>query len=112
MSDWSSDVCSSDLRVIDAAQHDVGVRMGGVEVIDRKPVEPGAEVGLHLRHQPADIGFEVGILRAVLGCNNKAELMALDIAPLVERITVVRVEPGCISFARRTPGGDDQYVRK
>src|SRR3546814_2590560 len=64
--------------VIDAAQHDVGVGMGGVEVIDRDPVETSAEVGPHLRHQPADIGLEVGIFRAILGRRSEAHTSELQ----------------------------------
>src|SRR3546814_9746233 len=93
ISDWSSDVCSSDLvaakplrnlkigarakveihnvdsplakpmrnifarnhqigaAIILAAQHDMGVRMAGVEMVHRHPIEFGPEILFHLRHQ-------------------------------------------------------------
>src|SRR3546814_8869414 len=65
------------------------------------PVEPGAEVGFHLRHQPADIGLEVGIFRSILGRDDEAELMAVAIAALEERLAVGRVALGGIELARR-----------
>src|SRR3546814_17891236 len=54
----------------------------------------------------SEIGFEVGIFRAVLGRDNKAELMAIAIATLEERLAVGRVALGGIEFPRRAPAGD------
>mgnify|MGYP007116871266 FL=1 len=64
-------------RVIDAAQHDVGVRTFGVVVVDRHPVEFGAEICFDLRHQAANIGFEIGIFGTVFGGDNEAKLVAI-----------------------------------
>jgi hypothetical protein len=52
--------------VVAAADHDMGVRVAGVEVVDRHPVELGVEVLLHLPHQVADEGLEVLEAAAVL----------------------------------------------
>src|SRR3546814_14552930 len=79
--------------------------MGGVEVIDRDPVETSAEVGLHLRHQPADIGLEVGIFRAILGRDDEAELMAVTIPALEECLVIGRIAVGGIQLATGPPAG-------
>ena len=39
--------------IILAAQHDMGMGMAGVVVIDRHPIELGAQIVFHLRHQAA-----------------------------------------------------------
>ena len=46
-----------------------------VEVVDRDPVELRIEVLLHLPHQVADEGLEVGEPGAVLGRDDEAELV-------------------------------------
>jgi hypothetical protein len=83
------DILARDNQVLAAivapAQHDMRVRMAGVEMVDRDPFEPGAQVLLHLPHQPARERLEVGILVAVLDRDDEAELVtvasaALDVA--------------------------------
>jgi len=50
--------------VVAAANDDVAVRMTGVEVIHRDPIEPRAEILLHLpQHVPAD-ATDTGVHRA------------------------------------------------
>src|SRR3546814_3150490 len=53
--------------IVHATQDDVGVRAFGVEMVDRHPIQLGAEILLDLRHQAPDIGFEIGIFGTVLG---------------------------------------------
>jgi hypothetical protein len=53
------------------------VRVVGVPVIDADPVELGAEVRLHLPHQLAGEGLEVGHLGRVLGRDDEAEVVAV-----------------------------------
>ncbi len=60
-----------------AAHDDMAVRMAGVEMIDCHPVEFRAQVFLGLFHQAADHGLQVIILRAVLRCDDEAELVAV-----------------------------------
>jgi hypothetical protein len=93
--------------VIDAPQHDVRVRMVGVEMIDRDPIEPGAEIMLGLGHQPTDVGFEVGIFHAVLGRHDEAELVTIAIAPRSRNALPSTVSRSArIEFARRTLARD------
>ena len=67
-----------DLALIgDAADHDMGVRLAGVEVVDRHPIERGVEVLLHLPHELAGEGLEVPELDAVLGRHDEPELVAV-----------------------------------
>src|SRR5262249_54888660 len=49
--------------IVAPANHDVGVRMAGVEMIDRHPVEPCIKIAFHLGQQIADEGFEIGKTR-------------------------------------------------
>src|SRR3546814_15327205 len=110
ISDWSSDVCSSDLAraeieidefagalaqavadivarndeilapIIPAAHDDMGMGMAGVEMIDRDPVELRPKILFHPRHQPAGQWLQILIVRAVLGADDEAELMAVVLA--------------------------------
>ena len=78
----------------------MAVRMPSVEVIDRDPVELGAEILLDLRHQLADEGFEVRKFRAVLGRDDEAELVAIAGRPLEESWTVGDVDISAIECSR------------
>src|SRR3546814_8630882 len=110
ISDWSSDVCSANrverrqahrsfanpvgdifarddevvATIVAHAQHDVTVRMAGVEMVDRHPVELRSPILFHLRHQPAHERLEVGILIAVLGRDDVAEQMTI-VATMFEK---------------------------
>ncbi|MEH2673275.1 hypothetical protein DXU07_29045 [Bradyrhizobium elkanii] len=53
--------------VIPAAKYDMTLGMPRVEVIGCDPVELRAEVLLHLPHQAADEGLQVGQVRAIPG---------------------------------------------
>src|SRR5258707_6334377 len=64
------------------------MRMAGVVVVDGDPIELGAEILLHLCHQPADEGFEIFVLDTVLGRDDEAELMAVAVAALEESLAV------------------------
>ncbi|MHC2280981.1 hypothetical protein ACVME8_007624 [Bradyrhizobium diazoefficiens] len=46
-------------------------------MIGSNPVEPGAEILLHLPHEVADERFQVRQLRAVLRRHDKPELVAI-----------------------------------
>ena len=45
----------------------MGVRVIGIPMIDRDPLELGAEIPLHVDHELAGEGLEVGDFDAVLG---------------------------------------------
>lgn len=74
------------------------VRPLRIEVIDRDPVELGSEVPLDLRHQPPDIGLQVGIFRAVLGRDDEAELVAVASRALEEIVAIGAVSLGAVKF--------------
>lgn len=74
--------------VVLAAQDDMGMRVVGVPVVDRHPVEEGAEVGLHPAHQVAGVGAQVVELLGILGRDDKAKLVAVVPATFLERIEV------------------------
>ena len=97
------DVVAGDVEglavVGDAANDDVGVRVAGVVVIDRDPVELRPEVGFHLLHQIAGGLARVGQLHAVLGRDDEAELMAVLAAPLEESTAILHVALGRIDLA-------------
>src|SRR3546814_15610020 len=132
ISDWSSDVCSSDLllnrivvaraegeidqlasalaqaaadivarddqilaALILAPHDDMCVRMAGVVMIDRDPVEIRPKVFLDSGHEPPGERLEVVIFYPVLGAHNDAELVAI-VARLLEPVVpvhLVRVGP-------------------
>ncbi|BCH32746.1 hypothetical protein MesoLjLc_46760 [Mesorhizobium sp. L-8-10] len=71
-------------QLVHAAHDDMDMRMAGVVVIDRNPIELRAEIGFHLGHEVACIGGEVGQVRAVLGRDDEAELVAIVHAALDE----------------------------
>src|SRR5712664_302128 len=75
----------------DAAHEDMGVRVAGVVVIDRDPVKLRPKVGFHLGHQMAGGLARVGQLRAVLGRDDEAELMAVVASPLQESAAILHI---------------------
>jgi hypothetical protein len=63
------------------------MRMPGVEMVDRHPIEPHAEVLLHLSHHIPGEGPQVGKAVAVLRDNDEAELMPIPPATFCECVT-------------------------
>ena len=103
LADGVGDVVAGDVEDLSvlghAAHQDVGVRVAGVVVIDRDPVEPRAEVGLHRLHQVAGRRPEVGQLDAFLGGDDEAELVAVVAAAVEEGAAVLGVALGGIDLA-------------
>ena len=85
----------------DTAQEDMGVRVAGVVVIDRDPVELRSEVGFHLLHQRAGGLARVGQFRPVLGRDDEAELMTVIAAPVKEGMSILCIALGRIDLALR-----------
>ena len=83
----------------DAAHQDMGVRVSGVVVIDRDPVELGAEIGLHRLHQVAGGLPQVSQLDAFLGGHDESELVAVVAAPVEEGAAVIYVALGGIDLS-------------
>src|SRR3546814_16749702 len=77
-----------------------------VVVVDRHPVEPGAEVLLHLPHQPAGEPLQLVVLGGVLGRDDEAELMAVALAALEERPAVGAIGLGVVERAGQSLAGD------
>jgi hypothetical protein len=70
-------------------------------VIDRDPIKFRPEVGFHLLHQIAGGRSRIGQLRAILGRDDEAELMAIVASPLKEGTAILHVAPGRIDLALR-----------
>ena len=81
MADAMGDVVAGDVEnlavVGDAPDHDVGVGMAGVVMVDGDPVEPRVEVLLHLPHEVAGEAAQVAHLGGVLWRDDEAELMSV-----------------------------------
>src|SRR3546814_14509579 len=79
--------------------------MAGVEMVDRHPVELRSQILFHLRHQPAPERLEVGILIAVLGRDDQAELMTIVATTYEKRLlmggsVIVRIQLAPLALAR------------
>ena len=67
------------------------MRIVGVPMIDRDPVELGAEILLDIEHQLARKRLEVAELGRVFGRDDEAEVMAVILAALGEGAFVRRI---------------------
>src|SRR3546814_19628978 len=95
----------------------MGMGMAGVEMIDRDPVELRPKILFHPRHQPAGQWLQILIVRAVLGADDEAELMAVVLGLFEPGVAVYLIAFGSIQLAapaipRRhvTPDIDRPYV--
>ncbi|MCK1711521.1 MULTISPECIES: hypothetical protein [unclassified Bradyrhizobium] len=78
---------------------DVGVRVAGVVVIDRDPVEFCFEIRFYLLHQIAGSLARVDQFNAFFGRDNEAELMAVIAAPIEESTAILHVAVAGIDLA-------------
>ncbi len=92
--------------VIDAAQDDMAVRVVGVPVVDRDPVELRAEVRFHAGHQVARVALEVADLGRVLGRDDEPELVPVAFDARLERLRVGDVPRRGVGLARLAFAGD------
>src|SRR5262245_56560832 len=92
--------------IVAPANHDVGVRMAGVEMIDRHPVEPCIKIAFHLGQQIADEGFEIGKTRPFIGRHHKAELVWVPLRSLEESHLVSRIAVATVETTRLPIAGD------
>ncbi|MER8727542.1 hypothetical protein NKH50_25220 [Mesorhizobium sp. M1027] len=108
--DSRRDVVSRDDKifaaVVLAADDNMGMRMTSVEMIDSDPVELGAEVFFHVRHEAPRERLEVVILDAVFRCDDEAELMPVPIGTIDEGLAINAVAVGAIELARLAFAGD------
>jgi hypothetical protein len=84
----------------------MSVRVAGVEMIDRHPIESGAEVLLHLAQKTAGEVLEILVLDRVLGRDDEAELVAVAVGPLEEGGAVGAVQPRIVEVAGQSLAGD------
>ena len=66
--------------IVDTAHQQVNMGMFGVPVLDGDPVEPGAEIGLHLLRKIARESLEVFHLARVFRRDDEAEVVAILVA--------------------------------
>src|SRR3977135_3989141 len=85
--------------IIVPADDDVAVGVAGVEVVDRDPIEPSAEILLHLPHHIAGEAAQIGETVAVLRGDDEAELMAVLPTAFGEGLAVRRLGLGAIEPA-------------
>jgi hypothetical protein len=74
--------------VVAPAHDQVGVRVVGVPVIDRHPIQPRAQVGFHAAHQVPRVGAQVFQLGAILGRDDEAEMVPVVGAAFLEGVEV------------------------
>jgi len=86
MTDAVGDIVSGDIEdtasLQDTANDNVGMRMAGVVMIDRDPIEARLEVLLHLSHEIARKTSQIGHFIGIFRRHNEAELMPILTAPL------------------------------
>ena len=74
-----ADVFAMDYEVASAlllaAEDQMDMRVVGVPVVDRDPLEPSSEVPLHLPDQVPGIGVKIGQFRGVLRADDEPEMM-------------------------------------
>lgn len=74
--------------ISDASYQHMGVGMAAVVMIDGNPVEPGAEIALHLSHVLAGEASEIAELPPVFRRDDEAELVAVLAAALQEGLAI------------------------
>ena len=116
-----ADIVAGDDQVgadlVDAAEHDVRVRVVGVPVVDGHPVEPRAEIRLHAGHEVAGVGAQVAELGRILGRDDEPELMAVVLDARLERLGVGpvlgrRIDLPALTFASDAVALDVAQVRR
>ena len=88
-----------------AAHHDVAVGVPRIEMINRNPVQPRTEVGLHLPHQVAHEWLELGQLITVFGSYDETELMAIALGLFQEHLAIDADLLGPVQVAGRAFAG-------
>jgi len=68
----------------------MAVRMAGVEMIDRHPVEFGPEIGLHLAHHVPGEAAEISQAITVFGRDDEPERVAV-LVPAPDKGAAVRI---------------------
>ncbi|MCY1298096.1 hypothetical protein D9M70_475660 [compost metagenome] len=81
--------------VVAPAQDDVDVRVVGIPMIHRHPVQARAQVGFHAPHQVPGVGAQVVQLGTVFWRDDEAEMVPVVLAALLEctKVGLVRLRP-------------------
>ncbi|CCG42832.1 hypothetical protein PHAMO_470083 [Magnetospirillum molischianum DSM 120] len=82
-------------------EDDVAVGMADVVMVDRDPLEPGVEILLHPRHQPAGQRLQIVVLVAILGSDDEAELVAVALGAVEKVAAVGPIRLGTIELPGR-----------
>jgi hypothetical protein len=64
------------------------MRVVGVPMIDRHPIEPGAKITFAIGHKLARVSAEIRHLRRVFWRDGEAEAMSVDVAHFGKRLAV------------------------
>ena len=105
----ATDVIPADdqiLTVLSAtADQDMNMRIVGVPVVDRDPVEFGSEISRDVGHQLAREGTEIAELGSILRRNNKSKMMPVVLAAFGKGTFIRRIRsriehPGVRAVAR------------
>src|SRR6516165_8027138 len=92
-------------QLIPAVDDDMDVRVPGVEMVHRHPIELRSQVSFEQAHEVAGEAGEIAELGALFGRDDEAKLMAIVLATIKESIAVGpvlrrRVEPAALAIAR------------
>ena len=86
--------------VVAPAHDQVGVRVVGVPVIHRHPLQPRTKISLHAVHQVPCVGAQVFQLRTVLGRDDEAEMVPVIGAAFLEGVEVGGIRLRSVGLAR------------
>lgn len=87
---------------VPSPDHDVRMRMTGVVMVDRQPVETRSEIRFHLRHQGPRCLPQVSELSAVFGRYDEEELLPVAFASPSKILTIGKFVLPRIELATRT----------
>src|SRR6516225_7708866 len=92
-------------QLIPAVDDDMDVRVPGIEMVHRYPIELRSQVSFELAHEVAGEAREIAELGALLARDDEAKLMAIVPATIKESIAVGpvlrrRIEPAALAIAR------------
>ncbi len=93
-----ADVGAADDQVLavvaSPADEDMDMRVVGIPVVDRDPIEPGAEIAFGIRHQLTGEGAQILQFSGVLGRYDEAKMMPVVPAALGEGLLIGGVGTG------------------
>src|SRR6266852_3230483 len=93
------------VQLISAVDDDVNMRMAGIKMVHRDPIELRSQVSFEFAHEVAGEAGQVAEAHTVLRRDNDAELVAIVLAAIEEGIAVGpvlrrRIKPPALAIAR------------